>query len=287
MTLLLGSIGASAPQWPAAKDPFVWTSAAAAGVTLPSTLNDGSYLSVVGTGITLNNSSNTAVWTKAPTIVNASAASFMTCVWIDSTDGALYGIALSSALTTAYPFKLVLSTGAITAIGSGFAITTTFVSFNYLSRAAQGAGDFTLYGAAGGTGAPLMLQFSSSTGTVTVAVTKVLSASSSIGSMLMNTPAIGYRSADGTILATPVIYYSNQSSTPIGLALFRNGKLALFSPQMFASYNGQCQTSGSVFTVIGTSVYLTAGIVQQGQIPVMLRSDFDAFLAAACTFMGI
>jgi len=287
MTLLIGSVGASVPQWPAAKDPFTWTSAAASGETLPSTLNDGSSLAVSSSGITLNNSANTAVWTKAPTAVNASASTFMSCVYIDTVDGALYGVALNATPNMAYPFKLVLSTGVITAIGAGFAVAATFCAYNYLTRAAQGSGDFTLYGAGGGTAAPKYTQYSSSTGAVTVAVTNVLSGSSSIGSLMMNNPAIGYRSADGTILATPVLYYTNQGSTPIGLALFRNGKVALFSPQMFASYNGQCQTSGSVFTVIGTSVFLSNGLVQQGQIPVMLRSDFDTFLAAACTYMGI
>lgn len=284
---------ASVPQWPIGKDPYAWTSSLAnygqSSCVLPSLLNDGSYLNVGSGQVTLYNSQNTAIWTKAPTDVNASANAMMPVAWVDATDGAIYLIATGTGM--AYPFKITLSTGILTALGTGFSTANTQItSFSYLSRASQGAGDFTLFGAGGvssPSGSPVSLNFSSANGAITKAISNVKNSLSSLGTVGTNPAAISYRSQDGTIIAGLGLYYMNQGVSPILLILHRNGKSAIFAPQGSSSYNGCAVPTGSALTVVGSSVLCTGGLVQQGQIPMMSRADFDAFLAAACTYMGI
>jgi len=304
MTLLIGLNSWSIPQWPVGKDPYNWTSAAmflgGSGAnnspTLPSTLNDGSYL-VLNSGtttITLNNSSGTAIWTKAVTSLAASATGLINSVWIDTVDGALYGIAVNSGSTTAYPFKIVLSTGVATQIGAGLTIPSNFlsagsISIGYLTRSAQGSGDFTLFGGNAGN-APRQISFSSSTGNQTVAIANVLSGSSALGNMFMTIPSIGYRTLDTTILMALVMpNIGSTNVSPIGIAVYRNGKAAVFSPQQFSAYTTAAGSMNTyvLMTVVGNSVLATSGTIPQGQIPMMLRSDFDTFLANVCTYMGI
>lgn len=291
---LIGAV-LSAPQWPAAKDPYTWNSAAGSAKSsrpiLPSTLNDGSYIVPTSASITLYNASGTAVWTKAPAEVNASATSFLVCVWIDTVDGALYGLGNNNSNTQFYPFKIAISTGTLTEIGaSGFAIPAAFIGSQnpHLTRAAQGSGDFTLFG--GGSPAsqpPQQISFSSSTGAVTLALANVMSGTTAIGNQSASPFSVSYRSLDGTILLSFQFYYQNQSTSQIVLALVRGGKVGFFAPQMQMSCNGNSNQTANLMTVVGNSVLLTNGLIQQFQIPMMLRSDFDTFLAAACTYMGI
>lgn len=302
---LVGAV-LSTPQWPAAKDPYTWASAAASilssgqnlSPTLPSTLNDGSYIVLNASAftITLFNAAGTAIWTKTAANFNASAVNISQAVWIDTVDGALYGVAGNSGGTIAYPFKIAISTGVVTPLGAGFSVPTNFLNlgsqptYGYLSRAAQGSGDFTLFGSGGGSVPPRQLSFSSSTGAITFAIANTVSGSTPIGTSLSSAPLISYRSLDGTILMGFTLPYSgNMGASPIGLALYRNGKAALFSPQNFAGYtssSGSNSVNSSV-AVVGNSVMIITGNIVQGQFPIMLRSDFDAFLAAACTYIGI
>lgn len=300
MSLLIGTVGASIPQLPAAKDPYTWSSAAYVSnsgnsVTLPSTLNDGSYFLIATNLISLFNAAGTLVWSKAPTVLNASATNILLTAWIDTVDGAIYLIAGSASVM--YPTKIIISTGVVSSLGAG--ITPGAASFAnlggtsvaYLLRAAQGSGDFTIFGwGAAPTASPRQIGFNSVTGVVTSAEAAVLSGSVAVGA-ITTTPKIGYKSLDGTILLVGPI---SQSGTNVVsgciFPLYRNGKFALFEfnamPIAGASTSGTTQTS-SQFTAIGNYVMLTNGQIFQGIFPMMLRSDFDTFLAAACTYMGI
>jgi hypothetical protein len=196
-----------------------------------------------------------------------------------------------------YPTKIIIATGVVSSLGAG--ITPGAVSFAnlggtavaYLLRAAQGSGDFTLFGfGASTTASPRQIGFNSATGAVTVAEAAVLSGTTPVGA-LTTTPKIGYKSLDGTILLVgPVVASGTTNMMPLMFPLYRNGKFSIFefnAMPVAAAASSALNQATSQFTVVGGSVILTNGAINQGIFPVMSRTDFDTFLATACTFMGI
>lgn len=294
MSNLLQFFGGTPFSLPAGNDPYTWGSAGNLYAALPSTLNDGSYIVLTTSAVTLYNAAGTAVWTKAASAINASANAVVLAAWIDTTDSPanIYVIGVNSGVTTAYPAKIAISTGTLTAIGTGFACPTSATQFPALYRNAQGSGDFTFYYSPASGNPPRALNFSSSTGAITVADAAV----SSNGTPLMNTStnnSIGYRTADGTILAQ----FITATSGVFQISLTRNGKSAAFEVGggVITELNVTSGTTNDgqiAMCVAGTVVVQIANSTASNtnfyrMFPVTLRTTFDSYLATAATFMGI
>lgn len=294
MSNLWQFVGASVFGLPAGNDPYTWGSAGNLSAALPSTLNDGSYFGITSSAITLYNAAGTAVWTKAPSAINASGNAFLLCAWVDTVDSPanIYVLAVNSGVTTAYPAKIAISTGTVTTIGTGFTCPTSATTFPALFRNALGSGDFTLYYSPASGTSPRGLNFSSTTGAITVADGPI----SSNGTPLQNTStnnSIGYRTADGTILCQ----FLTAQSGVWQIALTRNGKTACFevgggvttalSTTLGTANDGLISLCVAGLVVVQVSISTVANTSFIRQFPVTLRTTFDAWLGTCASYMGI
>jgi hypothetical protein len=194
--------------------------------------NDGTtiFFPYSDTGsLVLNSLANSAVWTNSYTTVNAAATRWVG-FWYDTVEARIYCFARSGS-TLYVGYITNFATGAVTAIGTGCAITANMVlngGAYAIKRAQMGSGDFTVYLL--NQNPATKISISSTTGAITVAEAAITQNGVNIAVAYIGFTSISADETAAYAIAQPI---NNSGSLTIAAAsktlyVIRNGRLNEF-----------------------------------------------------------
>lgn len=287
MTVLIGSgnsnIAVPPPTViPSIKNNMVQTTT---NVVFPMPANDGtSFVFNNGENCQILSVTNTVVHSYSPSSVNASANSFAG-FWLDTVNGYIWLLATASGSAGhGYLGYINISTGIMTAVGSGFTgpvgtLPSGFDTLLQVERASIGSGDLTFWN---GT---YNFSVSTTTGAITVAESQLLLNSIGLASSINE---LWYATLDKTLFAQ--IGLAASSINQGQMIVFRNGRQ--LSLVFDTSATGGFNASNGVLRSLpwgNNQVWVTS--LFNGSLPfgaqMFNRASFDAWLQNIATSAGM